>query len=166
MKEVKREELVDLVNERGEVVVRAIPRSKVENYPGLHLQIIIAVIVDDHGRALVHKRASTKSVNPGDIDFVCGGVSTGETPEQAAARESEEETGIQPNNLEIVMQSVNSYNRYRYLLKGKSNDLPNVSSEEAEWIRFLHPDDLLRCQESGEMTFVNEFFEDLKLALK
>ena len=48
------------------------------------------------------KSIKSKKVNPGDIDHVCGGVVSGETPEQAVIRETEEETGLTPNNLKLV----------------------------------------------------------------
>ncbi|MBI2484456.1 NUDIX domain-containing protein [Candidatus Uhrbacteria bacterium] len=79
---------------------------------------MIGVIFDKEGRVLVHKRAQTKEVNPGDIDHVCGGVKSGEKPEEAIIRESDEETTIKPHNLRVVFQGVNAYNRYRYLFVG------------------------------------------------
>jgi len=162
----KEVELVDLVDASGIIQKQRIPRSEVDSYPDLHLQIVIGVVLDKKGRMLVHKRAQTKRVNPGDIDHICGGVMSGETPEVAAAREAVEETGVKPLNLKIVSQGVNKYNRYRYLLLGESNDEPGgVDPAEVEWVRFIHPDELRMKLSSGELTFVDEFFEDTELAI-
>ncbi len=135
-------ELVDLVDASGIIKKHSIPRSETDSYPDLHLQIVIAVVLDKEGRMLVHKRAQTKRVNPGDIDHVCGGVMSGETPEEAAEREAVEETGVKPLNLKIVAQGVNKYNRYRYLLLGESNDQPGeVNPAEVEWVRLINQED-------------------------
>lgn len=57
------------------------------------MQIVIAVIFNSLGQVLVHRRAQTKRVNGGDIDHVCGGMRSGETPTDAARREAEGEVG-------------------------------------------------------------------------
>lgn len=157
----KESECVDLVDSSGRIQRRNIPRTNVETYPDLHMQIVIGVIFDFQDRILVHKRARTKSVNPGDIDHVCGGVMAGETPEEALIREAKEETGIHPTHLIRVDAGLNSYKRYRYLLIGEAEGkLGSVDSSEVEWVQFVPYDELLAKQQSGEWTFVDEFFED------
>jgi len=162
----KETEIVDLVDASGQIQKRGVPRVEVEKYTDLHLQIVIAVIFDYAGRILAQKRALTKSTCPGDIDHVCGAVKSGETPEMATARESLEETGLKVKNLKIVEQGVNSYNRYRYLLVGVANGEPNsYDPAEVEWVKFISPEELKVKSQSGEFTFVGEFFEDMELAL-
>ncbi len=160
-------ELVDLVDSSGNVKRRAVPRHEADNYSDFHLQIIIGVVFDDEGKVLVHQRAKTKRVNPGDIDHVCGGIMSGETPEEAFIRESLEETGVKPSNAVVIAKGVNKYNRFRYLVVGDSNDLPGEPSlDEVEWIQFIHPDDLRAKYQAGELSFVDEFFEDTELAIR
>lgn len=157
------EELVDLVDSEGNIQKQSIPRDQVNSFPDLHMQIVIAVIFDSNNRVLVHQRAKTKKVNPGDVDHVCGGVMTGETPEQAAFRETVEETGVEPSELRVIKQGVNQYNRYRYLLVGKADTEPGEPDpNEAEWVKFMSIEDL---KNSKELTFVDEFFEETELAL-
>ncbi len=159
-------ELIDLVDSSGNVRVRGIPRHEADGYSDLHMQIIIGIVINDKGQILVHKRSHTKKVNPGDIDHVCGGVISGETPVEAFIRESLEETGVKPNNIFVATHGVNKYNRYRYLMVGESNDTPGqLDSNEVEWAQFIHPDELKLRQQSGELSFVNEFFEDTALAI-
>jgi 8-oxo-dGTP pyrophosphatase MutT (NUDIX family) len=161
----KKVELVDLVDSSGVIRKHKIPRTEVDLYPDLHMQIVIGVIFDKDGRMLVHKRAQTKKVNPGDIDHVCGGVMSDETPMDAVVRESMEETGVHPVNLKIAVQGVNKYNRFRYLLVGSADGDPGKADpDEVEWIQFIHPEELRQKRDSGEFTFVDEFFEDTLLA--
>lgn len=159
-------ELVDLVNASGEIVERGVTRDDTEHRDGLHLQIVIAVVFNGLGQVLVHERAATKKVNPGDIDHVCGGILAGETPERAAVREAEEEVGVTLANLRMVRKGVNSYNRYCYLLVGKSDQEPaaQLDPSEVAWAAYYEPSELAAANESGKLSFVDGFFEDMELA--
>lgn len=159
-------ERVDLVDANGVIQKRAVLRSEVGQHPDLHLQIVIGVISNGSGEVLVHRRAQGKKVNPGDIDHVCGGVMSGESPEQAVIREAEEETGLTPSNLKLITKGLNSYSRYRYLYSGRAEGNPSADENDSEWVKFIHPDDLKQGLEAKQMSFVDEFFEDTELALK
>lgn len=160
-------ELVDLVDSSGQIQQKGIPRTEIDRFPDLRLQIVIVVVFDSQGRILVHKRGMSKKVNPGDIDHICGGVHSNESVEQAASRETLEEAGIEPDKLKVVLKGVNKYNRYRTLLIGESTKEPKVMDPgEVEWVRFIHPDELKAKMSSGEFTFVDEFFEDTALAVQ
>lgn len=52
-----------------------------------------ALIRDERGRVYVHRRTANRRLFPGIWDIVGGHLEQGETPEQALAREVEEETG-------------------------------------------------------------------------
>lgn len=159
-------ELIDLVDKTGKVIKIAVTRDDLARYPDLHMQIVIVVLRRGED-VLVHARSLKKKVNPGDIDHVCGGILSGETPADAAIREAYEETGVKPKSLRIVAQGVNEYSRYRYLLVGESEDEPSVQEpDEVEWVGYIHPDQLFQKSESGELTFVDGFFDDLSLATR
>jgi 8-oxo-dGTP pyrophosphatase MutT (NUDIX family) len=161
-------ELIDLVNETGEIVRRDVPRGYAEHHNDLHMQIIIAVVFNGLGQVLVHQRAATKKVNPGDIDHICGGLLAGESPKQAALREADEEVGVIINDIHIVSQGLNSYGRYRYLVAGKSDQEPNIqpNSTEVAWARYCYPNELIEAGNLNKMGFVDEFFDDMELAEK
>lgn len=48
------------------------------------------------------QRSPHQSHHPGQIALPGGGIDPGETPEIAAVRETEEETGIQPSSIEVI----------------------------------------------------------------
>ncbi|WP_433164117.1 GNAT family N-acetyltransferase [Kribbella sp. CA-247076] len=54
---------------------------------------VAAFILDEHHRVYVHRRTADRRLFPGIWDLVGGHLEPGETPEQALAREVEEETG-------------------------------------------------------------------------
>lgn len=161
-------ELIDLVNDRGEIKRTAVERDDMNDYEGLYLQNIVTVVFNGLGQVLVQKRAATKRVNPGDIDHVCGAILSGESPKDAAQRETFQETGIDLNDLHPIKQGVNAYSRYRHLFRGETDvlHLPQLHNlEEVAWTAYEHPDELRAKSESGELTFVEGFFEDLDFAI-
>lgn len=159
-------ELVDLVDANGVIKKQRVLRGEADLYPDLHLQIAIAVIFNKSGDILVQKRAMIKNSEPGKIDHVCGSLKTGETPEETAKREAMEETGIDPNEIRVIDQGLNNYNRYRYLLVGKTDCLPGQPDpNEVEWVDFISLDELKEKAISGEFEFVGEFFEDTEIAV-
>lgn len=148
---------IDLVDEQGIVCKTQVPKDQARDFEGLCAQVVIVVLFDSKNRLLVHKRLHTKGVNPGDIDFVCGMVENSESPLEAAIRETKEETGLVPHNLQLVHQGVNSYGRYRYLFAGEANGMPCAQTQhEVEWVRFL-----TRKQLGTMSSVVDEFYEDL-----
>lgn len=161
-------ELIDLVDANGNTVATGISRDDSAEYEGAHMQIVIAIIRNAAGDILVHKRSMQKQVNPGDIDHVCGGIYSGETPESAVEREAREEGGVSIANAKIIQAGVNEYNRYRYLITAEANDVPDptfLDPTEVEWAAFYSLEELEHKRDSGEFTFVDGFFEDINRAL-
>lgn len=162
-------ELIDLVDKNGSVVRTGVTRDDAKRHPEGHMQIIIAVIRNKAGQFLVHKRSMQKSVNPGDIDHVCGGINSGEAPIDAAHREAAEEGGVALTNATIVRQGLNQYERFCHLLEATTNDEPDHSKldpAEVEWAKFFSLDELKAKRDSGELTFVDGFFEDIEHVLE
>jgi 8-oxo-dGTP pyrophosphatase MutT (NUDIX family) len=160
-------ELIDLVDDHGEVVRTGVLRDDAESYDGLPMQIVIAVVMNGLGQVLVHQRATTKKVNGGDVDHACGGLLSGEIPEAGAYREAQEEGGVRLCDTKIIQAGVNSYGRYRFLLSAETENPPGTDLDlrEVAWAAYYYPDELCAKRDSGELTFVDGFFEDLDAVL-
>jgi 8-oxo-dGTP pyrophosphatase MutT (NUDIX family) len=55
----------------------------------------------ESGRLLLTERAHHMRSHPGQVSFPGGSIDPGETPEQAALRETQEETGVDPAGVEV-----------------------------------------------------------------
>lgn len=160
-------EKVDIVDSLGNIQKYSVNKNKIDTYPLLHLQIVVACIFNDKGELLVQQRSFNKTTEPGKIDKVCGAVQSGETPEQTVIREAMEEAGVQLSKLQLIDTRINQYKRYRYLFVGFSNDEPKqMNPDEVVWSKFVFYEELLAKQESKVWLFVDDFFENVDLAFQ
>jgi len=87
-------EYFEIVDEDGEVIGTA-PRSECHGNPALVHRAVHVLVFNGEGRLLLQLRSMDKDIQPGKWDTSVGGhLAVGETYEQAAAREMEEELGI------------------------------------------------------------------------
>jgi len=101
-------EFLDVVNEHDEVIGRA---SQADVYRlGLLHRIVHVIVMNNSGEMALQLRSKTKSFLPGHWCTTAGGhVQSGETYEQAARRELQEETGMIPKNLDFLRKDVVVY---------------------------------------------------------
>ncbi|CAM5609568.1 NUDIX hydrolase [Streptomyces atroolivaceus] len=87
------DEILDIVDENDTVVGQA-PRGEA-TARGLRHRCVFIEARDAAGRVFVHRRTATKLVFPSHYDMFVGGVvGTGESYDEAALREAEEELGV------------------------------------------------------------------------
>jgi isopentenyldiphosphate isomerase len=136
------EEMLTLVTADDIRVIGPVPRSRVHGNPSLvHRSVHILVL--GGGRLLLQKRSMRKDTQPGKWDTSVGGhVGFGQTYEEAARREAEEELGIVPGDLEFLYPSrirneVESENihTYLHLSEGPFRPEPGEIDEIRFWSR-------------------------------
>lgn len=160
------QELVDLVNDNGEVVKAALPRPEAEKLNGdeLHIPTIGCVILNSFGEVLVHERPKGKRFE-GCLDHVYGAISSGESPEDAAVRECIEEVGARIKRIQRVKAGVNINHYYQYSFAVTVDGELDEANREVSWAEFL-PVEKLRAENEGNVrTFTPNFFVDLDAAL-
>ncbi|MCZ4511383.1 NUDIX domain-containing protein [Streptomyces sp. ActVer] len=87
------DEILDIVDEHDEVVGQA--RRGDAYAQGMRHRCAFIQVKDAQGRLFIHRRTPTKLVFPSLYDvFVGGVVGAGETYDEAALREAEEELGV------------------------------------------------------------------------
>jgi len=149
------DELLDLVNEKDEIIGEVWKSEANTNPKVIHREIAI-VIYDDAGDVLFQKRSLLKKVNPGIwAETVAGHVGKGENPLIAAHRELSEELGFDTNLyfFEKKLARMPTETHFTYWYTGKFPKGTNivVQKEEVEETRFMSPEELKSLVDSGEV---------------
>lgn len=139
------EETVVVVDERDEVI-GSTPRSRMRRERLIHRTTYIFVF-SSRGELLVQERTRTKDMYPGWYDLAAGGVLVvGETYEESAYREAEEELGLRDVALTDHFkmyyedETSRSFGRtYSCVYDGPFE----LQREEVASARFVHPDAVL-----------------------
>lgn len=88
------EELVDMLTEDGKYIGKLVSKKE-SHQKGLCHGLIAVALIDDNGMLLIQKRAKNKKIEPNKWDLSAAGhIDAGESPEEAAVRETYEEIGI------------------------------------------------------------------------
>jgi isopentenyldiphosphate isomerase len=135
------DEILDIVDEDDRVIGRA-PRG--EAYArGLRHRCVFVLARDAEGRIFVHRRTARKLVFPSMYDMFVGGVvGAGESYDEAALREAEEELGVsglpRPEPLFRFCFEGGDLGRWWSAVYQVRCDLPvDPQAEEVAWHAFL-----------------------------
>lgn len=107
---------------------------------GLYHKTIEVIPTDMEGHILVTQRAMTKRSGAGLFEFPAGSVISGETEEEAAARELREETGLWPKKVYFLQRyRMRGVIRYTYLayIPNLMEAKLNLPPEEVMGYRYL-----------------------------
>lgn len=96
------DEELEIFDEQGNVIGLT-SRTQCHANPSLLHGAVHVFVMDRNDRIFLQKRSHNKFIQPGKWDTSVGGhMSPGESPEQAARREMEEELGIEETQLEYL----------------------------------------------------------------
>lgn len=135
------DELVDLVNEKGEIVNTV--TKLVAHKDGLLHKTVISEIINSEGRMLLVRPKSHKQDAGQFVSPVGGHVRSGETNEQALKRETMEEVGIEITSFRLRGTAI--FNRFVLgrkenhlfiLYEAYSDELPKLGDEAEEYEYF------------------------------
>ncbi|MFJ3494768.1 NUDIX hydrolase [Streptomyces sp. NPDC086091] len=142
------DEILDVVDEQDRVVTQ-LPRGRVYA-EGLRHRCAFVLARDAHGRIFVHRRTATKLVYPSLYDMFVGGVvGAGESYDDAALREAEEELGVsglpRPKFLFKFLYDDGSGASWWSAVYEVRCELPvRPQAEEVAWHAFLPPEEVER----------------------
>ncbi|MFE6285140.1 NUDIX hydrolase [Streptomyces sp. NPDC057877] len=142
------DEILDVVDEQDRVIGRA-PRGRVYS-EGLRHRCVFIQARNARGHVFVHRRTATKLVFPALYDMFVGGVvGAGETYDDAALREAEEELGVsglpEPEFLFKFLYDGGAGRAWWSAVYEVRCDLPvSPQVEEVAWHAFLPEEELER----------------------
>ncbi|MFE2508569.1 NUDIX domain-containing protein [Streptomyces naganishii] len=150
------EEILDIVDEQDRVVGRS-PRGAAYA-EGLRHRCAFIEVRDAEGRVFVHRRTPTKLVYPSFYDvFVGGVVGAGESYDDAALREAEEELGVsglpRPEFLFKFLYDDGAGRSWWSAVYQVRCELPvRPQAEEIDWHAFLTDEEVERRLAEWEWT--------------
>jgi isopentenyldiphosphate isomerase len=151
----------------GDEVLGPVLRSLVHGNPALIHRSVHILVVSPEGRLLLQKRSLRKDTQPGKWDTSVGGhVGFGQSYEEAALREAEEELGLRPDKLLFLYPSrirnaVESENIHTFLHVSSGPFRPEPG--EIDELRFWSRKEIGEALGSG--VFTSNFEEEFALFL-
>ena len=141
------DELLDIVDEHDEVVGQA--RRGEAMAKRLRHRCVFVLARREDGRIFVHRRTPAKLVFPSRYDMFVGGVvGAGESYDDAARREAEEELGVtgleQPRPLFKFLFDTPQHTWWSMVYEVTCPDEVAPQAEEVAWCTFLTEDQLRR----------------------
>lgn len=148
-------EFVDIVDEEGRIIGRA-ERRECHGNPSLIHCVAHIMVFDVKGRILLQLRGWNKRIQPGKWDSSVGGhLSQGESYDQGAARELEEELGIPEAKLTVMYDylwrsevETERVRTYHLIHEGPFKR----QAEEIEELRFFTPEEVEQGLGNGIFT--------------
>ena len=162
--------MVNVINEHGQVVA-TLPREQAEADNHATENVVI-FIFNSLGRVWTQLRPKTKKFHPGRWDVsACGGVIAHENHQDAANRETKEETGLDVD-LQYIESFLNIFpddsgkelRRLSHLYIGISDDSP-VLSDEVDNFKQWQPEELKQHASANQDKYVPSLITELDLAV-
>ncbi|MBW5483588.1 NUDIX domain-containing protein [Streptomyces bambusae] len=156
------DEVLDVVDREDRVVGQA-PRGEVYARGLIHRCVFVQA-VDAHGRIFVHRRTASKLVFPSAYDMFVGGVvGAGESYDEAALREAEEELGVtglpRPEPLFAFLYEGEGGAWWSSVYRVRCELPVRPQESEVAWHAFLDPGELRRRVAEGGWTWVPDGLE-------
>jgi isopentenyldiphosphate isomerase len=134
------DELLDIVDKNDQVIGTA--RREVAYAQRLRHRCVFVLARDRDGRVFVHRRTDRKLVFPSHYDMFVGGVvGAGESYDQAALREAEEELGVTdleaPTPLFAFLYETPEHTWWSSVYEVRCDPPVHPQAEEVAWHAFL-----------------------------
>ena len=145
---MSQDELVDVINEKGEIL--EVISKRLAHEHGLLHKTVISEVIDSNNRWLLVKQSSTKQDAGQYVSPVGGHVTAGETEEESLKREAFEELGLQGElKFEYVNRAIfnrdvlGRHENHLFIMFKIYSDAEPVLNEESESHRYFTKGDLI-----------------------
>ena len=174
------EELVNILTEKGQTTGEIMNKLDAHKN-GICHGVSVVAIVDNEGKLLLQKRAKTKKTEPEKWDLSAAGhIDAGESPEEAAIRETFEEVGISISKdelkeittfrykLEIDENTILNHFSYLFLVKKDTVDILAIKKQasEVDEIKLVTLNEFQNLLNNNEMVFGAKYCTDIMKYMK
>ena len=147
-------ELVDKNGNKTGKVITYLETYNSNNIPNeCYLPVVGVVIVNSKNEILLQKRSMLKKSNPGKCGICGGKINLGETPIDAAVRETLEEIGIniERSKLKEMRKAANGKGYFTIFYIKQDLDIKEcrLKKDEVEAIRYFRVEELERLENEG-----------------
>ena len=161
-------EYFDIVDENDHIIGKA-PREECHSNPNLIHRAVYILVFNSKGQLLLQKRSQHKDLDASKWTASASGhVDLGETYENAAARELEEELGIK-EKIEFMF-ALDIYSKQQKMkakvYKLRSNGPFKINPKEIEEIKFFSLDELKQIIKTRKDIFTHGFLKVLDEVLE
>lgn len=151
---MEKHELVDINGNKTGKILTHIEARDPNNVPdGYYIPIVGVVIVNSKNEILLQKRSVLKKSNPGKWGICGGKINLGETPIDAAFRETLEEIGIyiEKNKLKVIRKAANGkgYFTIFYIKQDLNIKECRLKEDEVEELRYFRVEKLDELDNEG-----------------
>lgn len=165
-------ESIDVLDESGQVA-STVSRDEAEQDNHITANVLV-FLFNSLGHVWIQLRSHTKNHYPNRWDIsVCGGILSGETPEEAATRETREEAQIDTELHRVesflnVFEGDNGEERKRlsYLFVGITDAVPVADGEEVSDFKGWAPPELRQDVEQHPFQYVPSMIMELDRAVQ
>ena len=147
-------ELIDVVDEKGNYTGQTMERSEVQRLKLPYWEVIM-LVVNDKKQVLLQKRSSTKKFYPNKWALCSGLVVAGESIDEAAIRELEEEIGVRfsIDQLKILEENLN-LTRFYYVVCNKEEDEFVIQEEELSCVKWYDIDEVIKMIKNHDESLI------------
>lgn len=159
-------EILDIVD-HNDCIIAQMPRGSLEIDVGVYFRTVNVFIENEHGQLWIPRRTAHKEMFPLALDFSAGGcVSSGESYEQAFAREVQEELNLDVTTVSYTHKGyfkpqVTGSSCFMHVYVIHSNQVPNYNPDDFLHYYWLTPQELRAKIDSGD-----KFKSDLPRVLR
>lgn len=152
------DELLDLVNEKDEVIGEVFKREANNNINLIHREIAV-ILRNSKNQILIQQRSFKKKVYPGYWTVsVAGHIPKGMKPTDAAHMELREELGFDTNLTFLTKELLHLPNETifeHWYIGDYNNEEIKIEKEEVEQVRFVNQHELREMLTAGEQVEEN-----------
>ena len=147
-------EYLDIIDEKGNYTGEVVERNEAQDRKLRHWKVA-TIVINDKMQVLLQKRNANKKYYPDKWAWCAGLVISGESLEEAAMRELQEELGISISKKDLhVLYDSGDFTRIYYVISNKKEEEFIIQEEELSSVKWFDIDEILSMIENNDNSII------------